>query len=98
MLCRFEPARYHGLRPTFWLVRKDGEDFEVGTELVSQRASELSGESCPNSLRTAQNSRDASRGFFLKFLCLSIQRANEIRCGAKGPEGFPLVNVFKCLR
>jgi hypothetical protein len=37
-----EPVRYHGLRRTLWLAKKDGGDFKVGTELVFQRAFELS--------------------------------------------------------
>ncbi len=49
---------------------------------------ELSRKSCSNSLRTAEHSRDASRSFFLKFLRLSIERANEIRCGAERPRRF----------
>jgi hypothetical protein len=35
-------ARYHGLRRTFWLAKKDGGDFEVGTDLVFQKVFEFS--------------------------------------------------------
>ena len=57
----------------FGPLRRDGEDFEVGTQLVFQKAFEFSGEFGSSSLRTAENSRDASRGVFLKFLCFSMQ-------------------------
>jgi hypothetical protein len=37
-----ERVKYHGLRRTLWLAKKDGGDFKVGTELVFQRVFEFS--------------------------------------------------------
>ena len=88
-------ARYRALYRTFWLARKDDEDFELEELICDQRASELVEVRSHNSSRIVETAGRSLR--LLKLFYPAMEKPDSCLRSLETAMGFPLVNLLKCL-